>query len=309
METFVGIDVSKDRLDVHIRPSGETFALERDGKGVEELVRRLGAVCPVLIALEATGGFETLVAAALASAKLPLAIVNPAQVRYFAKANNKRAKTDRIDAAVIAHFAEAMKPSVRALPEDAARLFAELIGRRRQLIDMLVAERQRGHLASNARVRKSLARHIAVLERELKAIDDDIDTLVRGSDLWRAQEQLLASVPGVGKVLARTFLGLLPELGALSRRQIASLVGLAPYTRQSGKWRGKSMIGGGRSNVRAACFLSALVASRCNGTFKAFYQRLLAAGKPKMVALIAVARKLLTTLNAILRDQKSWQNA
>jgi transposase len=306
---FVGVDVSKDRLDVHVRPGGEAFAVGRDGEGLEQLVERLRSLSPTLVAVEATGGFETIVAAAIAGAELPLAVVNPAQIRHFAQAVGKRAKTDPIDAGVIAHFAEAVRPASRALPDEASRLLAELVGRRRQIIEMIVAERHREKRATNIRVRKSLVRHIAVLEKELNAIDRDIDTLVRGSPVWRAKEDLLASVPGIGPTLARALLADLPELGTLGRREIASLAGLAPYTRQSGRWRGKSMIGGGRSTVRAATFMAALVASRHNPPLKAFYQRLLAAGKPKMVALIAVARKLLTTLNAILRDNRPWQNA
>jgi transposase len=249
------------------------------------------------------------VAAAIAGAGLPLAVVNPAQIRHFAQAVGKRAKTDPVDAGVIAHFAEAVRPVPRALPDEAARLLAELVCRRRQIIDMIVAERQREKRATNVRVRKSLARHIAVLEKELMEIDGDIDTLVRGSPVWRAKEDLLASVPGIGKTIARILLAELPELGTLGRREIASLAGLAPYTRQSGKWRGKSMIAGGRTAVRSATFLGALVATRHNAILKAFYQRLLQAGKPKMVALIAVARKLLTILNAILRDNRPWQDA
>ncbi len=306
---YVGIDVSKDRLDIHVRPGDEAFAVSRDGKGLEQLVERLRELSPVLVAVEATGGFEVIVAAAIAGAGLPLAVVNPAQIRHFAQAVGKRAKTDPVDAGVIAHFAEAVRPVSRALPDEAARLLAELVGRRRQIIDMIVAERQREKRATNVRVRKSLARHIAVLEKELMEIDGDIDTLVRGSPVWRAKEDLLASVPGIGKTIARILLAELPELGALGRREIASLAGLAPYTRQSGKWRGKSMIVGGRTAVRSATFLGALVATRHNQVLKAFYQRLLQAGKPKMVALIAVARKLLTILNAILRDNRPWQNA
>jgi len=306
---FVGIDVSKDRLDVHVRPGGEVFVVSRDGRGLEELVGRLQELGPTLVAVEATGGFETIVAAAVAGAALPLAVVNPAQVRHFAQAVGKRAKTDPIDAGVIAHFAEAVRPVPRTLPDEAARLLAELVGRRRQIIDMIVAERQREKRATNVRVRKSLARHLAMLEKELDAIDQDINTLVRGSPLWRVKEDLLASVPGIGKTLARTLLAELPELGSLDRRHIASLAGLAPYTRQSGRWRGRSMIAGGRSAVRSASFMAALVASRHNPPLKDFYLRLICAGKPKMVALIAVARKLLTILNAILRDNRPWQSA
>jgi transposase len=307
--TYVGIDVSKDRLDVHVRPSGEAFAVTRDGKGLEELVERLRALSPALIAVEATGGFETIVAAAVGGAGLPLVVVNPAQVRHFAQALGKRAKTDPIDAAVIALFAEAVKPELRPLPDEAQRLLAELVGRRRQIIEMIVAERQREKRAANARVHKSISRHIRVLEKELPEIDDDIGTLVRGSPAWREKEDLLKSFPGIDKILARTILAELPELGTLTRREIASLVGLAPFTRQSGCWKGKSMIAGGRSTARWALYMAALVASRHNPLLKAFYRRLLAAGKPKMLALIAVARKLLTTLNAMLRDNKKWQHA
>ncbi len=310
METiYVGIDVSKDRLDVHVLPSGQAFAVARDGKGLSELVERLVAMRPQLIAVEATGGFETIVAAAIAGAPLPLAVVNPAQVRHFAQAVGKRAKTDPIDAAVIARFAEAVKPEPRELPDEAARLLSELVGRRVQVIEMLVAERQREKRASAVRVRKSLARHIAALEKELPVIDRDIDTMVRGSPVWREKEDLLISFPGVAHRIARSILADLPELGRLTRRQIASLVGVAPFTRQSGQWRGKSMIAGGRPFVRAAIFMAALSAIRCNPVLRQFYQHLLARGKPRMVALIAVARKLLTTLNAMLRDKKPWQPA
>ena len=306
---YVGIDVSKDRLDVHVRPGGEAFAVARDGKGLEKLIDRLRCLAPALVAVEATGGFETIVAVAIAGANLPLAVVNPAQVRHFAQAVGKRAKTDPIDAEVIARFAEAVKPEPRVLPDEAARLLAELVGRRRQIIEMLVAERQREKRVDAARVRNSLARHIAALEKELPIIDHDIDTMVRGSPVWREKENLLISFPGVGGILARTFLAEVPELGSLRRREIASLVGVAPFTRQSGRWRGKSMIGGGRAAARSAAFMTALSAIRCNPVLRAFYQHLLAAGKPKMVALIAVARKILTILNAMLRDKKPWQTA
>ncbi len=306
---YVGIDVSKDRLDVHVRPSGEAFAVARDGKGLEELVARLQAGSPALVAVEATGGFETIVAAALAGAKVPLVVVNPAQIRHFAQAVGQRAKTDPIDAAIIARFVEAVKPTPRAMPDQEARLLAEFVRRRRQIIEMIVAERQREQRVENVRIRKRVARHIKVLEKELPEIDHDIDTLVRGSPVWRTKEELLISFPGVSNTLARTFLAEVPELGTLNRRQIASLAGLAPFTRQSGRWKGKSMIGGGRAALRAGLYMAALSASWCHPQLKVFYQRLLAAGKPKMVALIAVARKVLTMLNAMLRDNKPWQPA
>ena len=306
---YVGVVVSKDRLDVALRPSGEAFVVTRDGKGLNELIERLQVMAPALIAVEATGGFETIVAAAIAGANLPLAVVNPAQVRHFAQAVGQRAKSDPIDAAVIARFAEAVKPEPRPVPDAEARLLMELVSRRTQIIEMLVAERQREKRAAAVRVRKSLARHIATLEKELPVIDRDIDTLVRGSPVWREKEDLLITVPGIGSTLARTCLAQIPELGSLDRRKIASLVGVAPFIRQSGRWRGKSMIAGGRAGPRAAVFMAALTASRCNPVLRAFYQALLARGKPKMVALIAVARKVLTILNAMLRDKKQWQPA
>jgi transposase len=305
----VGIDVSKDRLDVHVFPQGIAFAVARDGKGLAELIERLAPLTPDLVAVEATGGFETVVAAALAGARLPLVVVNPAQVRHYAQAVGKRAKTDPIDAAMIARFAHDTKPELRPLPDEATQLLADLVARRRQIIEMIVAERNRERRATVRRIKKSIARLIAALEKELVEIDAEIDAGVRGSPAWRDKEDLLASVPGVGPVVARTLIAELPELGTLESKKIASLAGLAPYTRQSGQWKGKSMIGGGRKSVRCALFLAALVAARHNPVLKAFRERLAKAGKPKMVALIAVARKLITILNAILRDQKPWQPA
>ena len=306
---YVGIDVSKDRLDVHILPSREAFAVACDGKGLNELIERLLAIKPILVAVEATGGFETIVAAAIAGAHLPLAVVNPAQVRHFAQAIGKRAKTDPIDAAVIAHFAAAVKPEPRELPDAAARLLAEVVDRRKQLVEMLVAEHQREKRADSVRVRKSITRHITTLDKELQKLDSDIDSMVRGSPVWREKEDLLTTFPGVADKIARTVLADLPELGQLDRRKIASLVGIAPFTRRSGKWKGKSMIAGGRSSVRSAIFMAAFSAIRCNPVIRDFYQGLLARGKPKMVALIAAARKVLTILNAMIRDKKQWQAA
>lgn len=306
---FVGIDVSKDRLDIHVHPVGEAFTVERNGAGLDALSQRLLPLAPSLVAVEATGGFETVVAAALAAAGLPLVVVNPAQVRSFANALGKRAKTDRVDAAVIARFIEATKPQARPLPDEATRMLADLVARRRQIIQMIGAEQQRLARVTVTRLKKSITRLLKALEKELTALDSDIDNEVRSSPVWRDKEDLLKSVPGVGDAIARTLLAELPELGTLDRRQIASLVGLAPFTRQSGQWRGKSFIGGGRASVRSALFMGALVAARFNPVLRSFHQRLIAAGKPKMVAIIAVARKLLTILNAILRDHKPWQNA
>lgn len=306
---YVGIDVSKDRLDVHVRPAREAFAVARDSAGLADLVERLRALGPALVAVEATGGFETVVAGAVAGAGLPLAVVNPAQVRHFAQALGKRAKTDPVDAAVIAHFAETARPAVRAVPEETALLLADLVTRRRQIIDMLKAERQRERRTTDKRLLRSLARLIRALEKEIASVEGDIDGLVRASPVWREKEDLLASVPGVGPITARTLIAELPELGQLDRRRIASLAGLAPFTRQSGQWRGRARIGGGRATVRAVLFTAAMVASRHNPVLKPLYDRLCAAGKPKMVALIAVARKLLTFLNAILRTKTPWQSA
>jgi transposase len=304
---YVGVDVSKDRLDVHVLPDGESFVVARDGKGLAELVERLSALQPERIAVEATGGFETVVAAALAGASLPLVIVNPAQARHFAQALGRRAKTDPIDAEMIARFVEATKPDLRPLADEATRLLADLVARRRQIIEMIVAERNRERRVHFKRIHKSIVRLIAALEKELAEIDAEIDASVRGSPAWREKEDLLASVPGVGPITARTLIAELPELGTLDGKRIASLAGLAPFTRQSGQWRGKAMIAGGRKSVRSALFLASLVACRHNPILKAFRQRLLDAGKPKMLVAIAAARKLLTILNAILRDKQPWR--
>lgn len=306
---IVGIDVSKDHLDVHVRPGGDAFRVARDLAGLDELVERLAAVPPTLIALEATGGFESVVAAHLGAAGLPLVVVNPVQVRSFARAVGKRAKTDPIDAAVIAHFAEATNPRVRPLPDEATLLLADLIARRRQIVQMTVAERQRLRMMTAPRLKQSVARLIKALQKELHAMDKEIDDSVRNTPAWREKEDLLKSVPGVGPTIARTLIAEMPELGSCDRRQAASLAGLAPFTRESGQWRGKSFIGAGRSAIRAALFMGALVGVQHNPLLRAFYERLLAAGKPKMLALVATARKLLTILNAILRDQKPWSTA
>lgn len=304
-DSIVGIDVSKDRLDVHVLPGGQAWSVPRDGAGLKELCRRLAG--GALIALEASGGYESIVAAALSQDGLP--VVNPAQVRAFARALGQRAKTDPIDAAVIARFAQATRPQVRPLPDDATRLLGDLVARRRQIVEMIAAERQRLTRTGPVRIRKSITRLIAALEKELASVDHDIDDSVRGSSIWRATEDLLTSVPGIGPIIARTLLAELPELGKLDGKQIAALAGLAPFTRQSGQWKGKACIAGGRAVVRTALFIGAQVAKRHNPPLKAFYEQLRARGKAKMVATIAVARKLLTILNAIVRDQKPWQPA
>lgn len=304
----VGIDVSKDKLDIAIRPGGEVFGASRDAAGLDTVIARLAPLAPATVAVEATGGFETVVAAGLAAAGLPVVVVNPAQVRAFAQALGKRAKTDPIDAMVIAHFAEAAKPDIRPLTDEATQILSDLVARRRQIIQMIVAERQRQQRFAGKRLQKSIARLLKALEKELSAVDEDIDDAMRGSPVWREKEDLLASVPGVGPVIARTLIAELPELGTLGGKEIAALAGLAPWTRQSGKWKGKSFIGGGRACVRAALFMGALVAARYNPVLRAFKERLIKAGKPKLVAIIAVARKLLTILNAVLRDKRPWRD-
>jgi transposase len=307
MDTIViGIDVSKDRLDVAVRPSGETFVVSREAAGLSGLTARIAALAPVAIGVEATGGYESVVAAALAAAALPVVVINPAQIRSFAQALGRRAKTDPIDAGVIAHFVEAVQPDIRPLPDEATQMLADLVSRRTQIIHMIVAERQRQKRLTSKRLQKSITRLLAALQKELSDLERDIDDSVRGTPAWREKEDLLASVPGIGPVIARTLIAELPELGSLDRRQIAALVGLAPWTRQSGQWKGKSFIGGGRSSVRAVLFMGALTAARHNKALKTFHDRLRAAGKPKLVALIATARKLLTILNAILRDKRPW---
>jgi transposase len=306
---FVGIDIARDTLDVHVSPEGLRFQVGYDEAGLRELAQRLTPLAAQLVAMEATGGFETRVAAALAAHGLPVAVVNPAQVRHFAQALGQRAKTDPIDAAVIAAFAAAVKPQARSLPDADTAAFAEMMARRRQITEMLTAERAREARASAKPTRQSLRRIIEALERELHSLDREIDGKVRDSSLWRVREELLVSVPGVGPTTARTLLSGLPELGSLTRREVAALAGLAPWTRQSGQWKGRSMIGGGRSGIRRVIFMAALVAARYNPQLKAFRDKLVNAGKPKILAIIAVARKLLTILNAIIRDHKPWQPA
>lgn len=307
--SFVGIDVSKDHVDVHVRPSGEAFAAARDEEGLRGLATRLQSVKPLLVVLEATGGLQVRVAAALSAAGLPVAIVNPRQVRDFAKAMGQLAKTDRLDAKVIAAFAEATKPVPRPLPDEATQALQALVARRRDLVMMRVAERNRLGQTESSWVRKDLEKSIETLTKRIDAIDREIENHVKGSPIWQVQEDLLQSVPGVGKVVSRSILAELPELGRLSRRKIAALVGLAPFVQDSGTLRGRRMIRGGRASVRHVLYMAALTAIRCNQLIRAMYERLIAAGKPAKVAITACMRKLLTILNAIARDQKAWQPA
>ena len=309
MEHFVGIDVAKDRLDVHIRPGGEVFMVARNGSGLAVLVERLQTLAPALVVLEATGGYETVVASALAAAQLPLAVVNPRQIRDFARATGKLAKTDRLDAAAIAHFAEAVRPPARPVATAEAQALGELVARRRQVIEMIIAERNRRRMASQRRVIRAIKRHLALLQAELSELEGDIDGAIRNSPAWQADADLLASVPGVGKATLRTLIAELPELGHLNRRKIAALVGVAPVNRDSGTMRGRRTIAGGRPAVRTALYMAALVASRANPVIAAHYTKLRTAGKTGKQALVACIRKLVVILNAILRDRKPWITA
>lgn len=307
--TFVGIDVAKDRLDVHVRPSDEAFALSRDGPGLAALVERLAALAPALVVLEATGGFEVTVAGALAAAGLPLVVVNPRQIRDFARATGRLAKTDRLDAEAIARFAEAVRPQPRPIPDQAACALGEMVARRRQLVEMITSERQRRRQLRDPRLVRRLEAHLAWLQQELAALETDLDDAIRGTPAWRVAENLLASVPGIGKTSARTLIAELPELGTLDRRKIAALVGVAPINRDSGTLRGRRMVMGGRTTVRTALDMPTLTAIRRNPALQAFYQRLLGRGRPAKVAITACMRKLLVILNAILRDHRPWQTA
>lgn len=308
-QIYVGIDVAKDRLDVHVRPGGEAFAVARDGEGLAALVERLKGLAPALVVLEATGGFEITVAAAVGSVGLPLAVVNPRQIRDFARATGRLAKTDALDAAAIAHFAEAVHPEPRPLPDAEARQLGEFVARRRQIVEMMTAERNRRRQLTSKRLIKGADRLLAALQKELSDVEQEIGDNIRGTPIWREQEDLLTSVPGIGSTTARTLLADLPELGTLDRRKIAALVGVAPFNRDSGTLRGKRTVWGGRGAVRATLYMAALVASRWNPVIAAFYRRLRSAGKPAKVALTACMRKLLVILNAMLRDRRSWQNA
>jgi transposase len=303
---YVGLDVSKATLDIAMRPTEEQWQLPHTEEGISDLVTRLAGVHPSLIVLEATGGLEVSLVAALATAKLPVAVVNPRQVRDFARATGKLAKTDRLDAQVLAHFAQGVHPTPRPLPDARLQALEGLLTRRRQVVGMLTAEKNR---LGSARppVRQDIQDHIAWLEQRLAKLDEELKHTLRASPLWREKDDLLQSVPGVGPVLSLTLLTELPELGTLDHRQIAALVGVAPLNRDSGTLRGRRTIWGGRARVRATLYMAALVASRWNPVIMAFYQRLCSAGKAKKVALTACMRKLLTILNAMLRDHIPWQ--
>ena len=302
---FVGIDVSQAQLDYAIRPTGEHGHVPNSEPGLVELVNQMARVRPTLIVLEATGGLELTATAALASAGYPVAVVNPRQVRDFAKATGELAKTDHLDAHLLAHFAEAIRPRIQVLPDEQAQRLKALLTRRRQILEMLVAERNRVTL-THPEVQGRLKEHIAWLEQELDQLNHDLDHEIRNSPLWHEHDQLLQSVPGVGKVLSTTLLGHLPELGVLDRKAIAALVGVAPFNCDSGKFKGKRRVWGGREQVRYALYMSALSATRFNPVIRAFYERLRKAGKPFKVAITACMHKLLVILNAMMKHQTRW---
>ena len=307
-EIFVGIDVAKAQLDVYASPAGEAWRVANDEAGIAGLVSRLETSSPAAVVLEATGGLESSLTGALLSAGLPVHVVNPRQVRDFARATGRLAKTDAIDARILAQFAEAIRPELRLLPDEETRALRALVERRRQLLEMLTAEKNRRYRASRS-VRRSLEANIDWLQGLISELDDELDSTIRSSPAWREKEDLLRSVPGIGPVLSSVLLAHLPELGRVDRKQIAALVGVAPFNHDSGTLRGKRTVWGGRARVRSALYMGALVASRHNPVVRAFYQRLLAAGKPKKLALTACMRKLLGVLNAMLRSGKAWQPA
>jgi len=305
---FVGIDVSKEQLDVHILPSKETVTVAYTEDGVAGLCQRLSVLGPCLVVLEATGGLQERVAAALAAAGLPVAVINPRQVRNFARAGGRLAKTDRIDAEIIAAFAAHMRPEPRPLPDADRKALMDLVARRRQLVEMRTAEKiRRSQIASH--LRPGLEAHLDWLSKAIADLDNDISNALRSSPAWRVEDDLLQSVPGLGPVTRAMFLAKLPELGKLSRRQIAALVGVAPMNRDSGKLRGRRMIMGGRADLRSVLYMATVTAIRFNPAIRAFHQRLTAKGKPAKVVITACMRKLLTILNAMFKAKSQWQPA
>jgi transposase len=307
-KVHVGIDVCKARLDVALLPRGEALSLTNDEEGIEALTEKLVEASATLVVLEATGGYERPLVAALAASQIAVAVLNPRQARDFAKATGRLAKTDKIDALVLARFAEAIRPTPKAPPEAEALEFQAILARRRQIIGMMVAEKNRLGASTSKKVRSRLEAHIRWLEKELARIDRDLEEVINQSPTFKENEALLRSVPGVGPVLSRTLLAELPELGSLSPRELSALVGVAPLNRDSGIFRGRRSVWGGRAKVREALYMGALIASRHNPHIKTFYERLVASGKPKKVALVACMRKLLTILNAVMRDRTPWRS-
>lgn len=306
-ELWVGIDVSKLRLDIAIRPTGEKLVYDNDTAGIGKLAKMLAARSPQLIVMEATGGHEYAAAVILTKAGLPVAVANPRQVRAFARAKGKLAKTDPIDAETLAHFGEAMQPPVRALRDQQLEELAQLVTRHRQLIEMLVAERNR-RLSSQGTAQRDVDTTIRFLEGRLSKVDEQIKVLIAEHPDWQPKAELLDSVPGVGPVLISSLVAELPELGTLNRKQIAALVGVAPFNNDSGQSRGRRRIWGGRSHLRAMLYMSAVSGVRFNATIKAFYKHLRERGKAPKVALVACMRKLLVILNAIVKTQQPWRS-
>jgi transposase len=305
---YVGVDVSKERLDVAFRPAGRHCWFPNDLGGIDGLLRRLLEERPALVVLEASGGYERPAAAALAARGLAVAVVNPRQARDFAKATGRLAKTDALDAESLARFAEAVRPEPRVLPDEETLLLSEILDRRRQLIGMLVAENNRLSATASEPVKRRIRAHVRWLEKEISYTDGELEEAVERCPTWRENEALLRSVPGVGPVLAKTLLAELPELGVLSHKRLSALVGVAPLNFDSGALRGRRMVWGGRARVRSTLYMASLSAARHNPIIRAFYERLVAAGKPKKVALIACARKLLSILNAVMRDHVRWRS-
>jgi len=303
---FVGIDVAKAELEVVVRPSGARWTVTNNASGLAQLQERLQALAPALIVLEATGGYEVAVVAALATAALPVVVLNARQVRDFARATGRLAKTDAIDAGVLAHFAEVVRPPVRPLPDAMTQSLQAWLMRRRQLVEMLLAEEQRRSRALRP-IQRQIDQHVRWLRAQLGAVEKDLAQTLRASPVWREKDDLLRSVPGVGPVLTTTLLGDVPELGQLNRKQIAALIGVAPLNRDSGTYRGRRAVWGGRARVRATLYMASLTAARYNPVIRAFYERLVAAGKPKKVALTACMRKLLTILNAMIARRTAWK--
>jgi transposase len=305
-QVFVGLDVSKQKLDVAVRPQGRHFVTNNNDRGIKQLIKRLKALKPQLIVLEASGGYEFLVTAALAEAQLPVAMVNPQAVRKFAGATGKLAKTDKIDAQVLAHFAEALKPEPRPLPDQEQQLLKAALQRRLQVVKMIGQEKNRLEKTFITTLKQDIQAHLTWLQQRLEQLDRDLNDQIRNSPLWRERNRLLQSIPGVGPIIARAIMAQLPEVGMLPGKKAVALVGVAPYNRDSGRFRGKRMIRGGRSHLRHMLYMAAVVASRFNPVIRTFYQRLLAAGKPKKLALTACMHKLVLIINSMVKHNQPW---
>jgi len=303
---FVGIDVAKEHLDIAVRPNGEIWTIKNDEQSAMELAIKLKELRPAVVVMEATGSYEMCVASVLSITGLPVAVVNPRQVRDFAKSTGKLAKTDTLDAHVLAHFAEAIRPEVRSLSDEQAQQLHALVVRRRQIIEMMVSEKNRAYV-SHKSIQEQVRKHIEWLENELKELENDIGESIRESPVWREKDKLLQSVPGIGPITSGVLLASLPELGLLDRKKIAALVGVAPFNRDSGNMRGKRTVFGGRSHVRSMLYMATLTATRYNPVIKQFYDRLIQVGKATKVAIMACMRKLITIINAMIRYSEPWR--